>query len=129
VTVGAQGALDEMPSRLVPALALALSMVAACTTPMIAPRCVDAACNTECTGSGHVSGACSSNMCVCQSMHMPGPGDTVIGGSSGGVVERSSTHYRMRLSVGPDEAATGSTHGASHSAHLGLEPQTDPSAH
>jgi hypothetical protein len=108
------------------ATSVALWLLPSCTTPNVPPPCDDTTCNTTCVHSGNVSGACASDLCVCQATP---PGTTVLGGSSGGVVERASGSYRMRISVGPDEAATGTITGPSHRAVLGAEARTDPSAH
>ena len=103
------------------------AIVPACTSPMATPSCRATDCTTACVGTGNRSGSCNAaGMCVCQPQPMGGGGDTVVGISSGGVVERTSGTYRVRMAIAPAEAAAGTRSGATREVHLGLEGQTAP---
>jgi len=93
--------------------------LAACTSPHAPPACVETTCAHACAGTGSPGGSCHADMCVCMSP----TGATAIGISSGGVVERRTPHYRVRLAVGPLAQAAHEP-GSGHHGELGVVAET-----
>jgi hypothetical protein len=86
--------------------------------------CGEARCGEMCVGDGNASGACRSDMCVCQP-RVDIPAGPTQGLTSGGAVVRRSSGYQVSVSVGGVSPAAQGTAGT-QSVELGLQPQTDP---